>query len=800
MTTPHLPNATAAALGRGLRALTAGLCVWVSACGGGADAPPPTEGGAAPVTPVVPPPSTDPAAPTVPPVLTVTQAPADVAVTAGATASFTVAATCSSGTLAVQWQRQAAGSFADITGATAATYTFTTVAGDTGAQFRAGLSCSGLSAVASGAASLTVSVPSAVSLRYLGEHTRDPARITPTAVVREASGSYVFINGEDKLSRLSADQTAISVVTGGHGLGTADGGPAVAQFNTPQGLAIDAAGTLYVADTASGTIRRVTPDGSVSTLAGLANVVGAANGTGSAARFLNPSGIAIGPDGNLYVADAGNHKIRRVTPAGGVSDVAGTTTAGMTNGPAGSAQFSAPFDVAVAANGDVLVADTGNHRIRRISAAGVVSTLAGSGLNETVNPRNGSGSAADIPGPNHLALSGNTLYVYDQSGQIRAIDLTTAAVTSFAGTPNNPGPGYVDGLPGHAYLDNGRGGITPTGDGGLMIGDRRALRITDAAGRVRSIATNTFNFSGGTSDSTTGVLAQLPFALPVNRSNTLFVDPSGGIVVADNSARSIRRVDLAGQVTLLAGLPGSPAGVVDGVRNEAVFANVGEAVTVAPDGTVYASDNYGVRRIATNGTTTLLAGSSSEFGYADGPAASARFNTIRGLAVAPNGDLLVADGPNQTIRRVDATTGATTTYAGAFTRPRVDGTLATAGFPAPGQLNTAPDGSLWVADGGLLRHIARDGTVTSLSSAPKVRSFAIDTDGTVYVAAAGGLYALPAGATSATAPSLLIPAGSGLSLNPTAPTIGTNLMALALLGHKQLVMIADSRLVVVALP
>ncbi len=863
---------TGGSMFRLMRAVAAGLCVFVAACGGGGDAPPPAEVGPAALPPVV---TQQPAsltvvsgqpagftvtasgtaplayrwqrngvdipgatsatysiastAPadtgavfravitntagtatsnnatltvtTVPPVLTVTQQPANASVTAGASATFSVAGTCSSGTLAIQWQRAAAGTFADIAGATAPTYAFTTVAVDNGAQFRADLSCSAQSAVASSVATLTVSMPSAVSLRYLGENTRDPARIYPGAVVREPSGSYAFVN-VNMIKRLSADQSSITILTGANGAGTADGGPAVASFNTPKGLTIDPAGNLYVADTGSYTIRRVTPDGTVSTLAGLANTAGSANGTGSAARFWNPSGIAMGPDGNLYVADSSNHKIRRVTPAGVVTDVAGTNVAGFSNGPAGGAQFSSPFDVAVAANGDVFVADTGNRMIRRISAAGLVSTLAGSGLNETVNPRNGIGGAADIPGPNHLAISGNTLYVYDASGQIRAIDITTAAVTTFAGTPNNPGPGYVDGLPGHAYLDNvQQNGITPTGDGGLMIGDRRALRITDAAGRVRSIATDTFNFSGGTDDTTTGVLAQLPFGLAINRRDSLFVDPTGGVIVADNSARSIRRVDPTGNVTLLAGLPGSPAGLVDGVRNEAVFANVGDAVTVAPDGTVYTSDNYGVRRIATNGATTLLAGSSTSAAYVDGPASVARFNANRGMAVAPNGDLFVSDAGSQTIRRVNAVSGATSTYAGAFNRRRIDGTLATAGFPGPGQLNTAPDGSLWVADDGTLRHIALDGTVTSLQGPPTVRSFAIDTDGTIYIAALGGVYSVPPGVVSGNVTAtLLIPAGTRLSVSAGAPTTGTNLLAIARLGHRQVVMIADSRLVVATLP
>lgn len=735
------------------------------------------------------------------PVLAITQQPANAAVTAGNPVSLSVGGSCSSGTLAVQWQRAAAGTFTDIAAATAANYSFTASASDNGAQFRANLSCSGQSTTASGVAVLTVSMPAALTLRYLGENTRDPARIIPGAVVREPAGSYAFVSG-NLIKRLSADQSSITFVTGTNGSGAIDGGPAVASFNTPKGLTVDVAGNLYVADTNNYTIRKVAADGTVSTIAGVANAGGAVNGTGSAASFYLPTGIAMGPDGNLYVADSGNNKIRRVTPAGMVTDVAGTALAGFKEGAASSAQFSSPFDVAVAANGDVYVSDTGNSRIRRISVAGVVTTLAGTGSNATLAPQNGIGTAADIPGPNHLAISGNTLYVYDAAGLIRAIDITTATVTTFAGTPDNPGPGYVDGLPGHAFLDNSQqNGITPTGDGGLMIGDRRALRITDATGRVRSIATDTFNFSGGTSDTTTGVLAQLPFGLAINRANSLFADPAGGVVVADNAARSIRRIDNTGSVTLLAGLPGSPAGVVDGKRNEAVFANVGDSVTVASDGTVFASDNYGVRRISPDGTTTLLAGSSTTFGYADGSASIALFNTNRGMAIAPNGDLFVSDAGSQTIRRVNAVTGATSTYAGVFNRSRLDGTLATAGFPGPGQLNTAPDGSLWVNDGGFLRHIALDGTVTSLQGLSSVRSFAIDTDGTIYVGAIDGLYSVQAGVTSGiVTPTLLIPAGTQLAVSPATATTGTNIAAIALLGHKQVVMIADSRLAVATLP
>ena len=319
------------------------------------------------------------------PVLTITQQPTNTTVVAGTSASFSAAATCSSGTVLVQWQRgqSPTPTFVDIAGATVLTYTLTTAIGDSGAQFRANFSCSGQSAATSTAATLTVTPPGSVTLSLLPlVGLRDQAEIpSATGIDQDAADSFTFITG-NRIKRLGADLLSIVPVAGQQFSGAADGAAAVASFNQPFGLTHDAAGNVYVADSGNSTIRRIAPDGTVTTLAGLAGSSGTTDGTGAAARFDSPAGIALGPDGDLYVADRNSHLVRRVTSAGVVTTYAGSSV-GYLDGAALTAKFNSPWGVAVAANGDVLIADTSNNRIRRIvragTVAGAVETLAGSG-------------------------------------------------------------------------------------------------------------------------------------------------------------------------------------------------------------------------------------------------------------------------------------------------------------------------------------------------------------------------------------------------------------------------------------
>ncbi|HEY0730078.1 MAG TPA: hypothetical protein VGD38_18470, partial [Pyrinomonadaceae bacterium] len=165
--------------------------------------------------------------------------------------------------------------------------------------------------------------------------------------------------------------------------------PTQAGFSDPFGIAIADDGTIYVADAGeSNRIRKITPEGIVTTFAGSSE--GFADGAGAAAAFNTPSALAIDSNGNLYVADTGNNRIRKVTPQGEVSTIAGDGTAGYADGPAAQARFNGPIGIAVVANGNVFIADTYNDRIRMISPDGQVSTVAGAGLGFSDGDRNSS--------------------------------------------------------------------------------------------------------------------------------------------------------------------------------------------------------------------------------------------------------------------------------------------------------------------------------------------------------------------------------------------------------------------------
>ena len=161
---------------------------------------------------------------------------------------------------------------------------------------------------------------------------------------------------------------------------------------------MDSAGNVYVADSANNTIRKVTPAGVVTTLAGLAGSCGSADGTGSAARFYCPAGVAVDSAGNVYVADMHNNTIRKVTPAGVVTTLAGLAgSPGSADGTGSAARFNDPYGVAVDSAGNVYVADTGNNTIRKVTPGGVVTTLAG--LAGSAGSADGTGSAARFDYP-----------------------------------------------------------------------------------------------------------------------------------------------------------------------------------------------------------------------------------------------------------------------------------------------------------------------------------------------------------------------------------------------------------------
>lgn len=231
----------------------------------------------------------------------------------------------------------------------------------------------------------------------------------PRAIASAPNATFFVIEGSgDRL--LKVTPSSLSIIAGTGNAGRLDGPGVQASFNGATGIARDAQGSLYVADTGNNVIRKVDAAGNVTTLAG-SGQAGYSNGAGPAAQFNAPGGIALDAQGNLYVADTGNQVIRKITPDGAVSTLAGSGVKGETNGTGTAAAFDAPAAIAVDAAGNLVVADRGGNTVRRVTPTGAVTTLAGDGSAGHVD---GALTLAEFNGPSGLAIDASgTVYVAD---------------------------------------------------------------------------------------------------------------------------------------------------------------------------------------------------------------------------------------------------------------------------------------------------------------------------------------------------------------------------------------------------
>ena len=312
--------------------------------------------------------------------------------------------------------------------------------------------------------------------------------------------------------------------------GSADGTGSAARFDYPYSLAADTAGNIFVADTYNLTIRKITSAGVVTTLAGSVGNVGSADGTGSAARFRYPEGIAVDTAGNLFVADTFNSTIRKVTSAGVVTTLAGTAgSTGSTDGTGSAARFKRPLDITVDTAGNVFVVDTENHTIRKITSAGVVTTIAGTAGSS--GSADGTGSAARFNFPSGISsdTAGN-IFVADQvNNTIRKVT-SAGVVTTIAGSAGLSGS--TDGT-GSAARFKFPWDIAVDTAGDLFVSDQgnNTIRKVTSAGVVTTLAG-----SAGNSGSADGVSSLARFDSP----SGIAVDTAGNIYVADRANHTIR--------------------------------------------------------------------------------------------------------------------------------------------------------------------------------------------------------------------------------------------------------------------
>ncbi len=541
---------------------------------------------------------------------------------------------------------------------------------------------------------------------------------SPVGVAFDRAGNLWVADTYNHAIRRITPAGMVTTVAGLSGFsGSDDGTGSAARFHYPASLALDSADNLYVAEARNHTIRRITPAGDVTTLGGSAGNPGSLDGTGSEARFASPQGITIDAAGNIYIADSGNSTVRKITAAGVVTTVAGTAgVPGSTDGAGGAARFRYPIGLAADAAGNVYVADGGDSTIRKITPAGLVTTVAGSAGNW--GSLDGIGSAAQFNTPQGICLdlSGN-IYVTDGgNGLIRKID-PTGSVTTLAGRSQNLG--WMDGTGSEARF-NFPCGIAVSSTNTLFVADtyNSTIRRITMAGVVTTFAGSAE--SRGSVDGTGGAAR---FSAP----GGVAVDATGVVYVADTHNNTIRRITPSGVVTTFAGMAGQvvqdsvtgkrTGDFADGTGTAARFFSP-TGLALDSEGNIYVADgNSLIRRITPAGVVTTLAGNPETFGWADGTGSAALFFNPIGLVVDNTGNVFVADSSNHVIRRITPA-GVVTTFAGlAHFNGSDDGTGNAARFNTPRGLAMDRSGNLYVADSQnhTVRQITPEGVVTTLA-------------------------------------------------------------------------------------
>ena len=579
-------------------------------------------------------------------------------------------------------------------------------------------------------------------------------------VAFDRDGSVIVADRQNRAIRRITPDGTVTTIAGGNGRGVRDGPGATAQFAGPTDVAIADDGTIYVADYYGHRIRKIAPDGMVTTVAGGGPIYGPPYGEGAwgdfrdgsadEARFKFPHGIALDGRGNLFIAEDYG-RIRRLSPSGSVVTFAGGQTLGHRDGHGHEARFWNLRAIEVDADGNIYVIDNHFHSgiaIRKIDTTGVVSTL----RRGTASFRRGT-----LASPTGLAVTGDGAIYVANTGRHQILELTDRGILrAVAGTGEQ---GYADG-PRVEAMFNLPGAIDVADDGRLVVAD-------EGNNLIRTIApTATSSSARGQALAVAGRLPRLEdVQVTVFASGSLLTRPAGmaldiegNVIVADSGRHAIRRISPRGTVTTIAG--GRGEGLRDGLRREAQFSEP-EGVAVHADGSIYVADsgNNRIRRIAPDGSVTTVAGggppaTEGSWGdFRDGPAAEARFRSPSALAFDGAGNLLIVDTGNSRIRLLSPA-GEVSTVAGASRIPerhRHQGNSGSSDGPGNQAVFHSPDGIALDDEGNIfftesnhaIRMIDSSGFVSAVLRTPHTRyggalspflgGIAVGSDGALYV-------------------------------------------------------------------
>jgi uncharacterized protein (TIGR03437 family) len=540
-------------------------------------------------------------------------------------------------------------------------------------------------------------------------------RIVPTDLAVNASGNVLFLDSS-MLRQLNVQQATITTIAGQYSRNgsTGDGGPAAAALlNMPQQFCLDSAGNIYIVEL-PGYVRRIdAKTGAIGTIAGDgSSKFGGDGGPATAATLIQPKGIAVDSSGNLYISDAGDARIREIAAATGIiGTIAGTgqVLEGGDGGSALKASFAALGQLAIDSHNNLSLID--GNRVRRITAAtGVITTVAGNGTAGLAGD-GGPATQAEINLPAGLALdSAADLYIADTgNGRVRLVTAATGAISTFAGTSLNGDGGLAAGAvlidpqglavdaagdwfiaessvirevsAATGIISTFAGGGTSTQDGAallqaklsplglafdsagdLIVGEPGLIRRLDTNGTVTTIAgTGVVGFSG---DGGPATQAQVGYV------SALAVDASGGVLFADGGNKRLRRVDTATGV--IATVAGNGQPTFTGLGQAATATGIGEVAGVAVDssGNIYIGglNTYFVLKISPAGAVSIAAGVGGCSYTGDGGTATTAFICQpSSIALDSSGNIFFGDTACYCVRRVAAETGIIQTVVGTGT-------------------------------------------------------------------------------------------------------------------------------------
>ncbi|WP_295801703.1 putative Ig domain-containing protein [Mucilaginibacter sp.] len=583
---------------------------------------------------------------------------------------------------------------------------------------------------------------------FVSDYTNNAIRkITPGAVVTTfyiSAGTFgpgglcfdnsgnLIVTAQDASQIISISPSGVATVLAGSSPGYVNGSVGSAQFNTPTDVRVDGSGNIYVVDFENNAIRKITPAGAVTTIAGSdvdGNTPGYADGVGTAAVFNNPTGLALGPGGVIYVADLYDNDIRRIMPDGTVSLLAGNAAQvpGDSDGTGSAAGFNLPVYIYIDNAGTAYVAELLGSRIRKVSLTGYTlkgtlptglafdastGTISGTPTGsftvktDTLTAWNASGFSTStitfrgVPPVISYDMSTDTIAVgvpfsvspINTGGDVPA---TTYATVSTTAGSTSATSGYTNATGTSALFSDPSAAVTDAA-GIMYIADaaNNAIRKIDLTGAVSTFAGSSSGISGFTDGQGTSASFNAPSGITL--------DVTGNLLVSDYGNNAIRKITPDGTVTTFYHSTGTfgPAGLtIDGAGN----------IVVA------AKDENQIVSITPSAVATTLAGSTS--GYTNGTGTAAQFNSPTDVKIDVAGNFFVADYLNNAIREIDPT-GVVTTFAGSNVNGNTGGYQDSVGtvarFNKPKGLAIAPGGVIYVADfaNNVIRRILPDGTVS----------------------------------------------------------------------------------------